>query len=537
MLGQLLATIKALDTDDMNRPGVNHKFKHLIITTRPFARGVKLIGMGLMAAGYRMHMVPRSAQKDWVYGNIPESNGKMGNANGGNGFILCTPTEMLGCKGKKEYLLDKKFHVDSCARPTERRMMPPTTKADCASRPGIFNAWYNNYGQFVRICVLDYRLMEGLDLYDIRYVHLFGHMDRYDEVQAIGRATRYCGSSCLEREPASSRYPGWPLTVIKYRVDSTALDTDIKLDKPSKVEDELTALCAYTAVDRQLVHWPLNPYGPNVPGGQPASIMWAIAKKPIQFQGLRDGRCMACKNALYGPTTALAVAAAPAVAAAAPAAAAPAAAAPAAAAPATAAVPRRDTTAPAKAQLSQHVRGLVDAMMGAPTKQTQLSATIFGPQATSAAAARSGPQLSAPPAGRGRWEAVASAAASALDWAAEQGTSAQQYVAPIQTQARAVVDAGGNTAGRYVADGFQNLAEYFNPTTTDHDDDDDGGPSAIGLARARTYGDLVQAGRQASTSAAGFAPAVQYSDIEASRSAGIMNTVKNWMSYLWKGNK
>jgi hypothetical protein len=73
----------------------------------------------------------------------------------------------------------------------------------------------NSYGELVRFIILDQGFKEGIDLFDVKYVHLFEPLAvNADEKQAIGRATRFCGQKGLEFHP---RY-GWPLYVYKYDV-------------------------------------------------------------------------------------------------------------------------------------------------------------------------------------------------------------------------------------------------------------------------------------------------------------------------------
>jgi hypothetical protein len=73
----------------------------------------------------------------------------------------------------------------------------------------------NTYGELIRFIILDQGFKEGIDLFDVKYVHLFEPLAvNADEKQAIGRATRFCGQKGLEFHP---RY-GWPLYVFKYDV-------------------------------------------------------------------------------------------------------------------------------------------------------------------------------------------------------------------------------------------------------------------------------------------------------------------------------
>lgn len=71
----------------------------------------------------------------------------------------------------------------------------------------------NTHGELIRIMVLDSGYKEGIDLFDIKYVHLYEPILTYaDEMQAIGRSTRFCGQKGLPFVDGS----GWKLHVFKY---------------------------------------------------------------------------------------------------------------------------------------------------------------------------------------------------------------------------------------------------------------------------------------------------------------------------------
>jgi Type III restriction enzyme, res subunit len=93
----------------------------------------------------------------------------------------------------------------------------------------------NVHGDLVRFIILDQGFKEGIDLYDVKYVHLFEPLVmRADEKQAIGRGTRFCGQKGLEFHP---RF-GWPLYVFRYE---TVYDDDMadEFDARSTLEHYL----------------------------------------------------------------------------------------------------------------------------------------------------------------------------------------------------------------------------------------------------------------------------------------------------------
>lgn len=89
-------------------------------------------------------------------------------------------------------------------------------------RKAVLNAFNkrpdNSHGANIRFIVLSSSFREGIDLYDIKYVHIVDGILPMDLKQAIGRGTRFCGQRGLEFHATK----GWPLHVYKY-------DGDIKL--------------------------------------------------------------------------------------------------------------------------------------------------------------------------------------------------------------------------------------------------------------------------------------------------------------------
>jgi len=71
----------------------------------------------------------------------------------------------------------------------------------------------NSHGEQVRFIVLDSGFKEGIDLYDVKYVHIFEPpTNMADQKQIIGRGTRKCGQAGLTFHPTR----GWPLHVFIY---------------------------------------------------------------------------------------------------------------------------------------------------------------------------------------------------------------------------------------------------------------------------------------------------------------------------------
>ena len=71
----------------------------------------------------------------------------------------------------------------------------------------------NVQGELVRFIILDSGFKEGIDLFDIKYIHIFEpSVVASDQKQVIGRGTRTCGQKGLEFHPTQ----GWPLHIFIY---------------------------------------------------------------------------------------------------------------------------------------------------------------------------------------------------------------------------------------------------------------------------------------------------------------------------------
>ena len=64
----------------------------------------------------------------------------------------------------------------------------------------------NVYGDNIRIILMDGGYKEGIDLFDIKYVHIFEPtLTQADQKQVIGRGTRTCGQKGLDFHPSVRR--------------------------------------------------------------------------------------------------------------------------------------------------------------------------------------------------------------------------------------------------------------------------------------------------------------------------------------------
>ncbi|NDC83811.1 hypothetical protein EB093_09175, partial [bacterium] len=188
-LDVLLRKIKSLDESDRKEYGTH--FKHMIFTDlKSNSYGVKIIASALIASGM-------------VLGYAAESvdSGKKKFKK----IQMSTDAELQKTKGSNLYMLSSTSVFD--------QPLSVAMKKDILAR---FNARPENiHGDNIRFIVMDSGFKEGIDLFDIKYVHIFEPQSTAaDQKQVIGRGTRTCGQKGLQFQPNV----GWPLHVFVYDV-------------------------------------------------------------------------------------------------------------------------------------------------------------------------------------------------------------------------------------------------------------------------------------------------------------------------------
>jgi hypothetical protein len=181
-LSKLFAQIKALDEKDMAEEG--KLYKHMIFTdVKSSTYGAKLLASAFAVQEYHPAFHVQ-----------------------GPGFSLESDDKLLESKNNNyAVLMSKSFYDRSMNVRFKKAVLSTFNK-----RPE------NVQGELIRFIILDQGFKEGIDLYDVKYVHLFEPLlVKADEKQAIGRGTRFCGQQGLVFNP---KY-GWPLYVYKYNVD------------------------------------------------------------------------------------------------------------------------------------------------------------------------------------------------------------------------------------------------------------------------------------------------------------------------------
>lgn len=222
----LIAKIRDLDAADMAAHG--KKFKHFIFSDLR-QEGAKFLVGALLSDGYNSCFKPKDLKL--------KTRGEMLNSLGENLIYLLSSS-----------VFDKTFTVG----------LKKSVLDTFNSRPDNIN------GDLARIIVLDSGFKEGIDLFDVKYVHIFEPpTTRANLRQTIGRATRFCGQAGLPFDPTE----GWRLSVFLYDVNFGLDVRDVyKITKGADIvkryitsdhrvaefEEELENFCLEVSVDRDL---------------------------------------------------------------------------------------------------------------------------------------------------------------------------------------------------------------------------------------------------------------------------------------------
>jgi len=184
-LEQLFRIIKQLDENDMATHGTY--FKHFIFSdVKEQGYGAKIIASAFIANGYNNLLEARKIpnQKALRLSLLDTDPSEKFNS-----FGMLSSTALF----KAEF--NQKF---------KKQVLQTYNK-----RPD------NIQGENMRFIILDSGFKEGIDLFDVKYVHIFEpSMTIADLKQTIGRATRTCGQKGLNFEPNV----GWPLYVYNYYI-------------------------------------------------------------------------------------------------------------------------------------------------------------------------------------------------------------------------------------------------------------------------------------------------------------------------------
>ena len=183
-IAKLMEQIEKLDERDMAKHG--KRFKHFIFTDmRSTAYGAKVLASAFIANGYNLGYHATSISKD--KGTV----------------TLHSDSKLLETKYDNFYELN----TGDLYNNTIKKEVKKDILAKFNKRPD------NIYGELIRFIILDSGFKEGIDLFDIKYIHVFEPQTTLADLkQVIGRGTRLCGQKGLPFHPEN----GWILDVYIY---------------------------------------------------------------------------------------------------------------------------------------------------------------------------------------------------------------------------------------------------------------------------------------------------------------------------------
>lgn len=177
----MLENIKELDRKDYNKE--KKLYKHYIYSSIGNGYGSKIIVSALNAAGYT---ITNKAQ--------------------GSKIILDIQKILSDDQAKVAVLSSTAIYNNSTTPKTTKEILEVFNK-----RPE------NIHGELIRFIVLDSGFKEGVDLFDVKYIHIFeDQLTESDKTQSWGRALRYCGQSGLP-----FKNDGWKVNVFNYSLYKT----------------------------------------------------------------------------------------------------------------------------------------------------------------------------------------------------------------------------------------------------------------------------------------------------------------------------
>jgi len=205
----LLNKIEQLDKSDFKKHG--KLFKHFIFSDlKSNSAGVKLIASAMLAKGF--HLGYKSDPVD------ENSNSKKKFKK----IEFLTDNELSKTENNFYLLTSVGLYDQNITVAMKKHILKTFNQ-----RPDNIN------GELVRFIVMDSGFKEGIDLFDVKYIHIFEpSIVNSDQKQVIGRGTRTCGQKGLEFQPNR----GWPLHVYIYdlsipeKLQASMMDTKTTIE-------------------------------------------------------------------------------------------------------------------------------------------------------------------------------------------------------------------------------------------------------------------------------------------------------------------
>jgi hypothetical protein len=196
-LNSLMHKIEELDKEDKRKHG--KLFKHFIFSDlKSSAYGAKMIASAFVAKGYTLG-----------YESKPKNNIVGGEDPKGPEKKRYHKIELLEDEVLQQTLQNNFYILSSVG--VYDQPIPVILKKEMLKK---YNQRPENVqGENIRFIILDSGFKEGIDLFDIKYIHIFEpSIVSADQKQVIGRGTRTCGQKGLDFHPTQ----GWILNVFVY---------------------------------------------------------------------------------------------------------------------------------------------------------------------------------------------------------------------------------------------------------------------------------------------------------------------------------
>jgi hypothetical protein len=204
---KLVALLQRIEEQDKRDLQLHGKlFKHFIFSDLKSGFGGKILAAAFIAKGMRLGYSAPLIRPSY---STSSSSSKPAKAKYGK-LELKTKQSLQSTPYSNFYLLssigvyDKPISVSMKKQMLQQFNERPDPTASSEA---------NIHGQYARFIIMDSGFKEGIDLFDIKYIHIFEpQFTMSDQKQVIGRGTRTCGQKGLQFHPTK----GWPLYVTIY---------------------------------------------------------------------------------------------------------------------------------------------------------------------------------------------------------------------------------------------------------------------------------------------------------------------------------
>ena len=210
---KLIENIKSLDKQDRKQYGKT--YKHYIFSNLPPSKGSTVVNAALQANGFKYVRAPRII-KDLGLSAITTQRDM-------NELQIRQPTIVGNLTPQDQRSSNNFFFLQHNLHSNEKHI----------TKLAYSDHRLNNYGQIARIIVVDKDYKEGINLMDVKYIHILEpQLSQTDEEQIVGRALRKCGHSGLEFEE-------WNYAVFIYDIEIPKYVLNEGEDGYVKMSDEV----------------------------------------------------------------------------------------------------------------------------------------------------------------------------------------------------------------------------------------------------------------------------------------------------------